>query len=41
MKSNAHLSTVGNFAGKETFVKTATVVATVYVDGNSVILYDF
>lgn len=30
-KSNARLA-----AGRETFVKTATVVATVYVDGNSV-----
>lgn len=36
LKSNAHLSSVGSFAGKETFIKTATVVATVYVDGNSV-----
>lgn len=32
LKSNARLA-----AGRETFVKTATVVATVYVDGNSVI----
>lgn len=31
LKSNARLA-----AGRETFVKTATVVATVYVDGNSV-----
>lgn len=32
LKSNARLA-----ASRETFVKTATVVATVYVDGNSVI----
>lgn len=31
LKSNARLA-----AGRETFVKTATVVATVYVEGNSV-----
>lgn len=34
LNSNARLA-----AGRETFVKTATVVATVYVDGNSVIRF--
>lgn len=36
LKSNARLA-----ASRETFVKTATVVATVYVDGNLVILIFF
>lgn len=35
LKSNARLA-ANSFVGRETFVKTATVVATVYVDGNSV-----
>lgn len=31
LKSNAHL-TVNGFVGRETFIKTATVIATVYID---------
>lgn len=36
LKSNARL-TVNGFVGRETFVKTATVIATVYVGEDSVI----
>lgn len=38
LKSNARLTAVNGFAGRETFIKTATVIATVYID-DSVIWY--
>lgn len=39
LKSNARLTT-GGFTGRETFIKTATVIATVYVGEDSVRLVD-
>lgn len=38
LKSNARLTAVNGFVGRETFIKTATVIATVYID-DSVIEY--
>lgn len=32
LKSNARLTAVNGFVGRETFIKTATVIATVYID---------
>lgn len=32
LKSNARLTAVSGFVGRETFIKTATVIATVYID---------
>lgn len=32
LKSNARLTAVNGFSGRETFIKTATVIATVYID---------
>lgn len=40
LKSNARL-TMNGFLGRETFIKTATVIATVYVGEDSVIRYLF
>lgn len=38
LKSNARLTAMNGFSGRETFIKTATVIATVYID-DSVIEY--
>ncbi|XP_055323152.1 uncharacterized protein LOC129578490 isoform X2 [Sitodiplosis mosellana] len=35
LKSNARLTAVNGFVGRETFIKTATVIATVYIDDSS------
>lgn len=32
LKSNARLTAMSGFVGRETFIKTATVIATVYID---------
>lgn len=32
LKSNARLTAINGFVGRETFIKTATVIATVYID---------
>lgn len=32
LKSNARLTAMNGFVGRETFIKTATVIATVYID---------
>ncbi|XP_031631633.1 uncharacterized protein LOC116345954 isoform X2 [Contarinia nasturtii] len=35
LKSNARLTAVNGFVGRETFIKTATVIATVYIDDSN------
>lgn len=32
LKSNARLTAMSGFVGRETYIKTATVIATVYID---------